>query len=100
MSLKNTHYGADAIRERLASCHALFFIGIGGISMSSLAQMSLLAGYRVGGSDRNENAQTKHLIELGVTVHRGHAAELFRAKIRQRLTAALLMPQDMLQRIL
>ena len=78
MSLENTHYGADAIRRSLASCHNLFFIGIGGISMSSLAQISLLEGYRVGGSDRNENAQTKHLEKLGVTIFRGHAAEHLR----------------------
>lgn len=75
MSLENTHYGAESIRATLASCQNLFFIGIGGISMSSLAQISLLEGYRVGGSDRNENAQTKHLASLGVTVYRGHAAE-------------------------
>ena len=75
MSLENTHYGANAIRRNLAACHNLFFIGIGGISMSSLAQISLLEGYRVGGSDRNENAQTRHLKELGVQIYHGHAAE-------------------------
>ena len=75
MSLENTHYGADRIRQCLKNCHSLFFVGIGGISMSSLAQISLLEGYRVGGSDRSDNVQTKHLSSLGVTVYRGHAAE-------------------------
>ena len=74
MSLKNTHYGARAIGETLAGVRSLFFIGIGGISMSSLAEISLREGYRVGGSDRNENTQTRHLEELGATVFRGHDA--------------------------
>lgn len=43
--------------------------------MSSLAQISLLEGYRVGGSDRNTNAQTMLLEKLGATVFQGHAAE-------------------------
>ena len=75
MALENTHYGARLIEQRLKGCHSLFFIGIGGISMSSLAQISLLEGYRVGGSDRNDNSQTKHLAALGAEIFRGHAAE-------------------------
>ena len=74
MALENTHYGAEAIGRMLSSCRRLFFIGIGGISMSSLAQMSLLEGYAVGGSDRTENAQTKHLRDLGISVFLGHDA--------------------------
>ena len=75
MALENTHYGAKLIQERIKDCHSLFFIGIGGISMSSLAQISLLEGYRVGGSDRNDNAQTKHLSALGAEIFCGHAAD-------------------------
>lgn len=74
MALENTHYGAESIGRQLSSCRRLFFIGIGGISMSSLAQMSLLEGYEVGGSDRAENAQTKHLRDLGIAVYPGHDA--------------------------
>ena len=61
MALENTHYGAERIAQMLERCHSLYFIGVGGISMSSLAKMSLMAGYRVGGSDRMPNAQTKQL---------------------------------------
>ena len=74
MALENTHCGARRIGEMLAGARSLFFIGIGGISMASLAEMSLTEGYCVGGSDRNENAQTKRLAELGATVYRGHDA--------------------------
>lgn len=74
MSLENTHFGAGTIAEQLRACHSLFFIGIGGISMSSLAEISLFEGYRVGGSDRNDNAQTKFLSSLGAKIYVGHDA--------------------------
>lgn len=75
MALENTHYGAREIARMLSGCQSLYFIGIGGISMSSLAQISLLAGYRVGGSDRNRNRQTEALEALGVTICNAHRAE-------------------------
>ena len=75
MALENTHYGHERIGEMLKDCHSIFFIGIGGISMSALAQISLSLGYTVGGSDRSENAQTEHLKEMGVPVFPCHDAK-------------------------
>lgn len=75
MALENTHYGHARIGEMLKGCHSIFFIGIGGISMSSLAQISLSLGYTVGGSDRSENAQTLHLKEKGIPVFGSHDAK-------------------------
>ena len=72
MSLANTHYGAAAIGNMLAGCGSIFFIGIGGISMSSLAQLSAHAGYRVGGSDRTRSALTEELAREGLCVFYGH----------------------------
>lgn len=74
MALKNTHYGHVRIGEMLKDCHSIFFIGIGGISMSALAQISLSLGYTVGGSDRSENAQTAQLRQMGVPVFASHDA--------------------------
>ena len=74
LSLENTHLGAEGIAEALRGRTRLFFIGIGGISMSSLAQMSLLEGFAVGGSDRQENAQTRLLAQRGAEVFLGHDA--------------------------
>lgn len=74
MALKNTHYGAMRIAEILQSCRSLFFIGIGGISMSSLAQISLKEGFLVGGSDRTQNSHVDQLASIGACVHIGHAA--------------------------
>ncbi len=74
MALENTHYGAEQIARMLTNCHNLFFIGIGGISMSSLAEISIKEGFTVGGSDRTPNVHTEHLTALGAQVCLGHSA--------------------------
>ncbi|MBE6589071.1 MAG: UDP-N-acetylmuramate--L-alanine ligase [Ruminococcaceae bacterium] len=74
MALENTHYGHREISRMLAGCRSIFFIGIGGISMSALAQLSKNLGYTVGGSDRSENPQVKALREAGIPVHASHDA--------------------------
>ena len=40
MSTPNTHFGAARIGEALRACKSVYFIGIGGISMSSLAHIT------------------------------------------------------------
>ena len=47
------------------------FIGIGGISMSGLAEVLLDAGFKVTGSDRSPSELTKRLEENGATVYYG-----------------------------
>ena len=47
------------------------FIGIGGISMSGLAEILLGAGFTVSGSDRAASDLTKKLESEGVTVFYG-----------------------------
>ncbi|MBO5271127.1 MAG: UDP-N-acetylmuramate--L-alanine ligase [Clostridia bacterium] len=74
MATPNTHYGAARISEMLCGCKHLFFIGIGGVNMSSLAEISQKRGYRVSGSDHAETAITKHLTEQGITVYLTHSA--------------------------
>lgn len=53
----------------------LFFIGIGGISMSSLAFACKKAGYKVAGSDRDASAMTKKLSDGKIPVYIGHDAK-------------------------
>ena len=52
----------------------VFFIGIGGISMSGLAEVLNQDGKSVYGSDQNLSDITKHLEALGTTVYKGHDA--------------------------
>ncbi len=49
--------------------------GIGGVSMSPLAEVLLGMGLTVQGSDMNESPAVEHLRSLGITVAVGHAAE-------------------------
>lgn len=53
---------------------SIHFIGIGGISMSGLAQIVLKNGYNVTGSDWNESAITKRLESMGADIVYGHGA--------------------------
>ena len=51
------------------------FIGIGGISMSGLAEILLEAGFEVSGSDRAKSALTQRLEEEGAVIYYGQRAE-------------------------
>ena len=55
-------------------CH-VFFIGIGGVSMSGLAAILLKEGFRVSGSDMKESEFTRDLEEKGAKVYYGQKAE-------------------------
>ena len=53
----------------------IYFIGIGGISMSGLAEILLSKGFRISGSDRSASPLTRRLEESGVTVYYGQREE-------------------------
>ena len=50
-------------------------IGIGGVSMSPLAEVLNGMGLSISGSDMNESEKTEHLRSLGVSVKIGHSAD-------------------------
>ncbi|MCL2576338.1 MAG: UDP-N-acetylmuramate--L-alanine ligase [Defluviitaleaceae bacterium] len=52
-----------------------YFIGIGGINMSALAEILHQNDYTVSGSDKNDSAAVQHLLSLGIHVNIGHCAE-------------------------
>ena len=52
----------------------IYFIGIGGISMSGLAELLLAEGFRISGSDMKESKLTEALKEKGATVFYGQKA--------------------------
>ena len=53
----------------------VYFVGIGGISMSGLAEVLLTKGFRISGSDRQSSALTKSLSAKGITVFYGQREE-------------------------
>ena len=79
MSTPNTHEGALRITAYLKNCTdnrlSVFFIGVGGVMMSSLALLTHRAGHPTAGSDRACTAVTQGLEAEGITVFYDHAAE-------------------------
>ncbi len=56
----------------------LHFIGIGGISMSGLAEILLKEGFRISGSDSRESELTEKLTSLGAEIYYGQRASNIR----------------------
>jgi UDP-N-acetylmuramate--alanine ligase len=58
-----------------AKIQQIYFVGIGGIGMSGIAEVLLNLGYKVSGSDLKHSSVTERLVALGATVFEGHRAE-------------------------
>ena len=52
----------------------IHFIGIGGISMSGLAELLMKRGFTVSGSDRQESDLTRKLASMGAVIHYSQVA--------------------------
>lgn len=77
MSLPNTHFGYDKISAFMGSSpRKIFFSGIGGISMNSLAKVCHARGHEVSGYDRTPSALTRSLEQMGVKVFYTSSSEL------------------------
>ncbi len=63
------------IRDYLQAGKRAHLVGIGGVSMASLAEVLHGAGVKVTGSDQRESATVLHLRGLGIPVTIGHRAE-------------------------
>lgn len=77
MSTPNTHLGSEKIREIMSRCKNkdIFFLGAGGIMMSSLALLTARAGFSVRGSDRARSSLTEKLEAAGIEMFYAHAEE-------------------------
>ncbi len=73
---------------------AIHFIGIGGISMSGLAEILLDRGFRVSGSDAKESDLTKHLIQKGAVVKYGQRASNITDDIQLVVYTAAIHPDN------
>lgn len=65
----------DAYRISFEKPVHVYFIGIGGVSMSGLAEILLKEGFTVSGSDSKKSEFTEHLEEIGAKVFYGQRAE-------------------------
>ena len=77
LSSRESKINYDKIRKIADSRGSkIHFIGVGGVSMYSLARLSkVLKGCRVSGSDRTESARTMALRDLGCEIFIGHSAD-------------------------
>jgi UDP-N-acetylmuramate--alanine ligase len=71
LKTKNTMKAMPEMR-RIQQIH---FVGIGGAGMGGIAEVLLNEGYKITGSDLNENQVVKRLTALGATISIGHKAE-------------------------
>ncbi|MHC1719441.1 MAG: UDP-N-acetylmuramate--L-alanine ligase [Clostridiaceae bacterium] len=62
----------DITKDKKIKIH---FIGIGGVSMSGLAEILLEAGYKVSGSDMKSSSTTERLAKRGAEIFIGHEGE-------------------------
>ncbi len=69
--MKKQHCEDKAFNE----AHHIHMIGIGGSGMCPIAELLLSRGYKVTGSDRNDNANVKYLKSLGITVYNQHNSD-------------------------
>ncbi len=72
----------------------VFFSGIGGISMSGLAEILLMEGFTVSGSDIKESALTHSLAEKGAKIYYGQRAENLSADIDLVVYTSAIRPDN------
>ena len=76
------------LSELMKNSKRIHFVGVGGISMSSLAVISAGMGYTVTGSDMRRSTMTERVSESGVTVFYGHREDNVRGADVTVYTAA------------
>lgn len=58
---------------RLGKIRKIYFVGIGGIGMSGIAEVLLNLSYEVSGSDKSLSDITDHLAKKGAKIYEGHS---------------------------
>ncbi len=70
------------------------FIGIGGISMSGLAEILLERGFPVSGSDQHASPVTEHLKEKGAVIYIGQSPDNIRPDLDLIVYTAAISPEN------
>lgn len=66
---------APARGDEMGRVRHVHMVGIGGIGMSSIAEVLIRRGFQISGSDLRTSDVTAHLVSLGATIYEGHAPE-------------------------
>jgi len=78
----------------LAGAKRVHFLGIGGISMSGLAETLLHDGFEVSGSDRTATPTTEHLSRVGIDLTIGYDAGRITSEIDLVVYTAAIKPEN------
>ncbi|KYH32591.1 UDP-N-acetylmuramate--L-alanine ligase [Moorella mulderi DSM 14980] len=70
------------------------FVGIGGVGMSGLAQLLLVQGYRVSGSDPKENQFTRQLAAQGAIIYHRHEAGNIAPGVQEVVISSAVPPDN------
>ena len=73
---------------------SVYFVGIGGVSMSGLAEILADAGFRVSGSDRAPSDLCSHLEQLGIKVFYGQKKENVTGDVDLAVLTAAIRPDN------
>ncbi|WP_281336509.1 UDP-N-acetylmuramate--L-alanine ligase [Flavobacterium eburneipallidum] len=76
----------------LNQIHNVYFIGIGGIGMSSLARYFKSIGKNVSGYDKTETELTRELLELGIDIHFEDRIDLIPTDYYKENTLVIITP--------
>ncbi|MBO5110395.1 MAG: UDP-N-acetylmuramate--L-alanine ligase [Clostridia bacterium] len=68
MSTPNTNHGAEAVLRYVDQARRVFFLGIGGVSMCSLAELTKKIGKETAGYDRTLTPVTRRLADMGISI--------------------------------
>lgn len=72
----------------------IHFIGIGGISMSGLAELLLSENFKISGSDNRESALTRQLSDAGCNIFIGQKADNIDSSIDACVYTAAIHPDN------
>ena len=50
----------------------IYFVGIGGIGMSGMAEFLFNHNFEISGSDINDSERVVHLKSIGININKGH----------------------------
>lgn len=74
MKAADIHFGRIE-RRQMRRVQNIFFVGIGGVGMSAIAEVLINLGYQISGSDQKASAISEKLAAQGAKIFYGHHAD-------------------------
>ncbi|MDD2374651.1 MAG: UDP-N-acetylmuramate--L-alanine ligase [Eubacteriales bacterium] len=72
----------------------IYFVGIGGISMSGLAELAQISGFKTAGADMHRGPRIDHLSKKGIKIYSGHSANNIDDFLPELVVYTAAIPED------